>query len=42
MQQAIALSENVEQILDSSPLTEVPSSLALVLPDGKRVQSGSF
>jgi len=37
MQQAIALSESVERILDSSPLTEVPSSFALILPDGKRV-----
>ncbi|KAL4067799.1 Metalloenzyme, LuxS/M16 peptidase-like protein [Scleroderma citrinum] len=32
--QAIVLSENVERILDSSPLTEVPFSHALILPDG--------
>lgn len=32
--QAIALSESVERILDSNPLTEVPSSFALILPDG--------
>lgn len=42
MQQAIALSKSVEQILGSSSLKEVPSNRALILPEGVKVQRESF